>query len=387
MIKFLIAILVFLSCSFSSVFASDSLKLSWPVPGIVYQRDLANKASVIIEGWRPAGSTIIKARLVARFKGQGMSTRWVAIDNNPANENFSGRITAQAGWYDLEVCAVRRNKRIAVTRITHIGIGDVFVIVGHSVAQGGEINIEGSADERVRIIPANNKTDEFENHYLKTGDTQYLPQPQFVQAATGLAPAPFGHNSYFWSKFGEYVVKKTNLPVLIYNAAFGGTSLEHWAKSSQNIQFEHGFVKSAIRMPYINLYNTLKKYIPLTGIRAILADQGQNDNQQKSADTIFRNYKKFMQQARIDLGYPELTVVVNLQTPSNAPQVRVAQERMLNEANSFRGPDYDRGLIKEDRYDGIHLSESGLRKAAVLWADSLTPEFFATVKPWLPSFK
>ncbi len=170
--------------------------------------------------------------------------------------------------------------------------------------------------------------------------------------------------------------KKNNIPVLIYNAAFGGTSLEHWSKSSQNIQFEHGFVRSKIRMPYINLFNTLKKYIPVTGIRALLADQGQNDNGRKSEDSVLTDYKIFMQQARADLGYDQLTVVVNRQTPSNALWIRNVQERMLKEPHTFKGPDYDKDLLKEDKYDGIRLSKSGLEKAAILWSDALTPNSF-----------
>lgn len=377
----------FISFLSVSLFAADSLKIVSPVTNIVYQRDNDNKAVIQVKGICPSHTTSIEARLVARSKGQGVSTGWIKIAGNISGDTFSGVITAQAGWYNLEVCARNKNKKIAVSTIDRVGIGEVFIIVGHSVAQGGDINIEGSSDERAITIAANNKSDEFNNYYLKTGDPKYLPAPKFTQAATGVALAPFGSNSYFWSKFAEYVVKKINLPVLIYNAAFGGTSLEHWAKSSQGIQFEHGFVKSAIRMPYINLYNTLNKYIPLTGVRAILADQGQNDAGQKSADTIFANYKTFVQQARNDLGFPGLTVVVNQQTPANSPQVRIAQERMIKESYSFPGPDYDKVLLKEDRYDGIHLSESGLRKAAVLWADALTPGFYKTVVPWMPSFK
>lgn len=368
------------------IFATDSLTILSPVTSIVYQRDISSKAVIPVKGTCPMQATSIRARLIARARGQGVTTKWITI--GAAREGaFSGSITGQAGWYDLEVCATNANKEIAVSTVQRVGIGEVFVIVGHSVAQGGEINIEGSADERAVTVAANNKSDEFNNYYLKTGDPKYLPPPQFTQASTGVALAPFGSNSYFWSKFAEYVVKKINLPVLIYNAAFGGTSLEHWAKSSQNIQFEHGFVRSGIRMPYINLYNTLVKYIPVTGVRAILADQGQNDAGQKSADTIFNNYATFLEQARKDLGFPGLTVVVNRQMPANSPQVRMAQERMIRQAYSFAGPDYDKAMTKEDRYDGIHLSESGLRKAALLWADALTPQFYQTVVPWLPSFK
>jgi hypothetical protein len=175
--------------------------------------------------------------------------------------------------------------------------------------------------------------------------------------------------------------------VLIFNAAFGGTNLEHWAKSAKKIQFEHGFVKSSIRMPYINLYNTLIKYIPHTGLRAILADHGQNDNRETDPQKIFDNYRVFISKAREDASFPSLALVVNRQRPSNAQSVRVAQEMMLNEPFTFPGPDYDKIMNKEDRYDGIHLSRSGLEKAATYWAEALDNNFFIKSTPLLPTGK
>lgn len=136
-------------------------------------------------------------------------------------------------------------------------------------------------------------------------------------------------------------------------------------------------------MPYINLYNTFIKYIPLTGIRAILADHGQNDNREKDPEIILDNYKIFIRQARADLDFPQLAFVVNRQTPPNSLAVRPAQEQMIKEPSCFPGPDYDQGLLKEDRGDGIHLSESGLPKAAEMWAKALTTEF---LKPQDPGY-
>ena len=380
-------LLIVLMAFFGLAEGNDSLSITSPATRIVYQRNLLNKATVQIKGNYPSGTTAVEARLVARVKGQGTSTRWVKIDRAPANGRYSGLIAATGGWYNLEVRAKVKHKKSATVVLERVGIGEVFIIAGHSVAQGGDLNMEGSTDDRVSLVALDEKSETFDKFYLKTGDPKYLPDPVFVQAASGIAPAPFGHNAYFWSKFAQKVAEKENVPVLIYNAAFGGTSLEHWSKSAHDIQFEHGFVRSTIRMPYINVYNTLTKYIPLTGLRAILADQGQNDAGQKSADTIFNYYKIFIEKVREDLNFPELALVVNRQMPASAPQVRVAQERMAKEKYSFTGPDYDAGLIKEDKYDGIHLSAPGLPKAAQLWADALTPDFFRDARPWLPAFK
>ncbi len=369
----------------TSIYSGVGIAINMPVSRIVYQRDNKDKAIIQIRGNIDANASSIEVRLIAREKGQGTNTKWKRIAKDIPAGDFSGLLTGRGGWYNLEVRA-KKGKRILFTKVVErVGIGEVFVVAGHSVAQGGEINIEGATDDRVSTIALHEKSEVFQK-YLETGDPQYLPEPKFVQAASGVAHAPFGHDNYFWSKFGELLASKENIPVLIYNAGFGGTNLVHWAKAAKGIQFEHGFVKSKIRMPYINLLNTFRKYIPLTGMRAILADHGQNDAGEKNADIIFDNYKIFIKQAREDLQYPELALVVNRQTPKDAPAVRIAQERMIKEPYCFAGPDYDK-LLPGDHVDGIHLNASGEEKAAVMWADSLTPEFFKTSVPWLPSWK
>lgn len=367
-----------------SLDTSNVLKVSMPINRIVYQRDRHNKANIRIVGSVTEPVEIIEARLISRKPNQGESTGWICIAKDVKAGSYSGLLKGTGGWYDLQVRAGKRSHFSHSIMIERVGIGEVFVIAGHSVAQGGEINIDGAIDERVSTVPLDEKTESFEQ-YLKTGDPEFLPAPEFVQAATGVAPAPFGHNNYFWSKFAELLVQKENVPVLIYNAAFGGTNLEHWAKSSAGIQFEHGFVKSGIRMPYINLVNTFKKYIPLTGLRALLIDHGQNDAGEKNADKILANYKILVDQARRDLGFDELAIVVNRQTPTNAPAVRIAQDEMIREPYAFAGPDYDK-LLPEDRVDGVHLSASGEENAAIMWADALSSKFFKNAIPYQPGF-
>lgn len=366
---------------------SNAIQVSSPVERIVYQRDNQNKAIIPVSGRYNGNFLYMEARLVAREAGQGTTTAWQRINVESGSHTFSGKIEGTGGWYILEIREGGKKKRKQTAQVERVGIGEVFIAVGHSVAQGGEHNAEGSADDRVSTILLDEKAERFDKLYLTTGDPQYLPEPVFVQAASGIAQAPFGHGAYFWSKFGEEVARKKNVPVLIYNAAFGGTNLEHWAKASQGIQFEHGFVRSKIRMPYINLLNTFKKYTSLTGVRALLADHGQNDAGEKDPQKILANYKTFITQARKDLGFAELALVVNRQMPNNAPAVREAQEKMILEPYCFAGPDYDKDLLKEDKYDGIHLALSGVNKAAVLWANALTPDFFQRSHPWQPSWR
>lgn len=380
--------------SFKSIAGGDpvsvvgnTIQITSPVERIVYQRNNQNKALIPVKGKIAGKISYIEVRLLPRMERQGIATGWKKISIEPGSSSFLGEIEATGGWYTLEIRGGGKKFRKETARIERVGVGEVFIAVGHSVAQGGEHNAEGSADDRVSTVLLDEKAERFDKKYLTTGDPQYLPEPVFVQAASGIAQAPFGHGTYFWSKFGELVAKKENVPVLIFNAAFGGTNLDHWAKASQGIQFEHGFVRSKIRMPYINLLNTFTKYISLTGVRALLADHGQNDAGEKNAQKILDNYKTFIAQARKDLHYQELALVVNRQMPDKAPAVREAQEKMILEPNCFPGPDYNKDLSKEDKYDGIHLSLSGVNKAAILWANALTEDFFQQSKPYQPQWK
>jgi regulation of enolase protein 1 (concanavalin A-like superfamily) len=356
---------------------SGSLTVSSPASRIVYQRNNSNTALVRIAG-TCAGVSRVEARLVARQGG--IPTAWTTIDDSTPGA-YAGTLTGTGGWYQLEVRGLSGASVVATASVDRVGVGEVFVVVGHSVAHTGVDNIAGASDDRVNTIPLLGGA--MQDNYTNTGDPQYLPRA-FGQYGSGVSPAPFGGNNYFWARFAEILAQRRIVPVIVYNAAFGGTSLEHWAKSSQGILFEHGFVNSSIRMPYINLYNALKTLVQSTGVRAILADQGANDWPNPDEDQVLGYYQRFVDQARADLGHGALAVVVNRATPfMTVSLIRRVQERMIATSNCFAGPDYDT-LAPEDRYDGTHLSLAGQSKAAQMWSDALTDGFFASSQPWVP---
>lgn len=364
---------------------TGTVTIGTPISRIVYQRNNSNQAFIPLRGTYTGAPTRVEARALARTAGQGTDTAWTVVDNAPSGGNYRGSLTVQGGWYSLEVRAMSGASELGTASVDRVGAGEVFVVVGHSVAAGGTINIEGSTDERGNTIPDNRSTDQH-NLYNDTADPQYLPPVVFSQYSNGVVPAPFGGGTYFWAKLAQYVAQNQNVPVIVYNAAFGGTSLEHWAKSSQGIPFDHSFVKSSIRMPYINLYNTLKYYINHTGMRAVLADQGQNDWPNQDFNQVFGYYQTWVNQARADLGYGPLAIVVNRATAGGNPIIRQMQEAMISQVpNCFAGPDYDT-MAPGDRYDGIHLSEQGCWVAAHKWADALNGAFFANSQPYLPTF-
>ncbi len=361
--------------------ARSPLTISSPASRLVFQRSLAGDATIPVVGTGALPGATVEARLVDVATGRPGD--WTALGSVQVDYGFRGQLRAAAGWYSLEVRA-RGDGFTGAASVGRVGVGEVFVVVGHSVAHGGDINLPGATDDRVNTIALPVGDREAERRYLATGDPQFLPPAVGRQFGDQVRPAPAGHGTYFWAAFAEQVARRQNVPVLMLNAAFGGSSLEHWAMSARGESFAHPFVNASLRMPYRRLEHALTRYGALTGVRAILSDQGQNDWPEPDAEKIAANYAAWIEQARIDAGCPHLAVVVNRQSPPGGNgNVRGVQERMIRQhPYCYPGPDYD-SLGTADRTDGVHVSATGAREAARLWAEALGPQFFQTVSPML----
>ncbi len=359
------------------------LTITAPVAYEVIQQNNAGVAMLVVAGTyvdttvyaaAPAPVTSVTATLTPVRGGKATVATLPLVDGG----RFSGLVRVPTGWYTLLLTAGPHRATVA-----RVGVGEVFVVAGHSVAQGdGTYTLDGSTDERVVTIPV----DKTSNAYPSSGNPMLLPR-QFAPFTSGVYPGPFGSNTHFWAKFGQQVAQTLDCPVAVFNAAFGGTSLRHWALSATGGQFEHGFVNSAKGFPYVNLKNALSQYVGQTGCRAVLMDQGQNDHEQADAGVIFADYKTLVDQLRADSRLPRLAVVVNRQTPYRVrTAVRQAQQRMIDEVpDCYAGPDYD-SLTDSDRYDGVHLGISGQEKAAQWWAGVVCETAFRSrAKPYQPN--
>ena len=362
--------------------AKTTLSVVAPANRLVFQRNQAGDAAIAVAGNCAWPGAAVEARIVDAATGK--AGNWSALGTVQSDFRYRGKVMAAAGWYSLEVRA-RGDGNSATIAVERVGVGEVFLVVGHSVAHGGQINLPGAEDDRVSTIALPAGDMESQRRYTLTGDPRFLPEAVGRHFDSNVQPAPAGNGTYFWATFAEHVARTQNVPVLLLNAAFGGTNLEHWAKSARGEPFEHPFVISSVRMPYIRLEHALTKYCSVTGLRAIIADHGQNDWPEKDEEKILANYKAWIDQARLDTGFPNLAVVVNRQSPPDGfGQIRRIQDRMIKEYPScFPGADYDT-LAKEDTTDKVHLSEAGAIKAARLWADALNADFFKAAVPLPP---
>lgn len=372
--------------------------VTMPISRMVFQRNNANQAVIPIEGQCPAEATRIDARLVARQVGWGTTTSWTTLSPSPANGYFSGTLTGLGGWYDLDLKAFAGSTEIAATTLERVGVGEVFITAGHSVAQGDDAHEANlyATDDRVNTVASLEEDASVVNMYGKEIDPRYLPM-SFSQFGSHVMPLTSGRGPYLWAPFAQYIAQTQNVPVLILNTAAGGSTLNWYALSSRGLTYGPSIHNAWMRLPYGRIYSVIERYIKLLGLRAILSDNGTNDaTLDPSEDNVLNNYKIWVEQARKDLNFPQLAIVVNRQTPHTVdtntmtitgswPHIRNAQERMIQEPYCFAGPDYDT-MAFSDRYDGTHLSQSGQATAGLMWANALSNQFFSASTPYLPDY-
>lgn len=110
---------------------TDWVTVSTPHPFQIFQRDGSDLADIPISG-SFSGSP---AAIEAQFAGQG----WATIDASPGGGTFSGTLSAQlAAQGYLEVRFT--NDHTTIWRVPYVGVGDVFLVIGQSNAEGRLFN-------------------------------------------------------------------------------------------------------------------------------------------------------------------------------------------------------------------------------------------------------
>ena len=371
------------------------LDVTYPVNRMVIQRNNANQATIQIAGSYAQALDAVEARIVARVAGQGTSTNWATLQANPANGQFNGTLAAQGGWYRIEVRGMRNGQVVATDSVPRFGVGEVFAIMGHSNAQGSSCIIggvdycqtrEGAVDDRVTVVGLITGTPEFYQYEL-TANTSILPGlTAFTQLTTFSGISPFAKVAWNWGRMGDVLAQRTNVPVLLYNAGFGGSNMEYNYKAAYDIPFEHGFIRYDIRMPFVNTRNLMNLYVPSTGIRAMLVLHGENDRA-NTTEQIKTHYYGVIDKVKTEFNKLDLAWIIALSSNVNGPfqNVRDAQYDVSHNPNyrTYQGPDLDVMSSAEERPDGVHYSPAGQYRAGTLWADAITDQYLQSITPYM----
>ncbi|MCE6989267.1 T9SS type A sorting domain-containing protein [Dyadobacter sp. CY323] len=365
-------LLIFLHTSLTAL---AQLNVNFPPARMVYQRNTSGNAVVFINGTYTASIDKIEARLKNRGGEPGSEVGWTEMANVSGNV-FSGSLTAVGGRYDLEVRGMKNGQQVGSSAtVEKVGVGEVFLIVGHSnaAAAGESIDMLGAESDLVNSINTKANPQLYQD-YLTFGTADYLPPLQPTKLCQSCGIAPMAEYPWLWSRLGDLLVAPDalNVPVLFYSAAFGGSNMDATYKSAYNIPFDHGFIKYSIRMPYANIRNTMNAYAPRTGLRAILSMHGINDLDATADEFKFRS-QMVIEKTREESGYQQLPWMIATSCYNNGvvATITAGQEALISTVpNVFRGADLNK-ILNDGRYDGLHFNGSGQQQAAQRWRDAI----------------
>lgn len=359
-----------------------------PIERAVYQRDLDGTANVTISGSYSIAVDKIEVHISPVNATQGKEIPWTTLQTNPVGGVFSGAIRVTGGWYSIEL---RGSKNGVIngnpSRISKVGVGEVFIISGQSNAQGINYTSPVATDERVNYINYNNEI---------SNSLGNLPPPLFTQLNTSnITMGLRGHGTWCWGILGDLLATKLNVPVLFVNTAWEGTAIMNWNKSSRNeptVDVFSGLIPFAPQMPYANVRLSMQHYVKQYGARAILWMQGESDNY--PLNTSFDAYRSGL----LDL-ISKLKSDVNVNIPwiisrssriANQNNVSVTSDNVIAAQNAviaslpgttYPGPETDNLFISRGG-DGTHFQGvEGTTILANAWNDVLSTSFFETVKP------
>ena len=390
------------------LFALQSLgqiTVSFPQNRAVFQRDNTNKSVVYISGYYDKCVDRVEARFVPRSPSQGVAEPvgggGTAVQSNPQNGLFYGSMTVKGGWYRLEVRGIRGSSVIGVDSVARVGVGEVFVVAGQSNATGGDSNPNGpgAADDRVNSVNFQNISPINPYSDIK------LPCPQYVHLDALTKTAPFGNYAWCWGAFGDSLVKKINVPVMIFNTGWSGSGVRNWSETTSLTattisRFGYTFPEG---LPFGHLKIALNNYVSQLGIRAILWHQGESENtddlDDASARTSYRNYlRNVIENSRSTCGKGQLAWLVSRASRFTVNGVSRTYQPVIDAQNDvignngtdpalklpnvFEGPATDDYWLQPYRHDEIHFSGYGLLFLADLWVNKLTETFFTTSNPY-----
>lgn len=365
------------------------ISISFPTNRIVFQRNNDNIGFVNIIGNYSEEIDKVEAKLTPIVAGQGIETNWVLVQEKPKAGYFTGKIQGQGGWYRLDIRAIKNNNTIKTISVEKVGIGEVFIALGQSNAQGiPNYGAKGATDDRVNAI-----------NFQNSNVLDPLPENlNFVQLSDNVNVAPQGDGPWCYGELGDRLVRRLNVPVAFFNEGLLLVSVINWRESAEGkptfnfVLDVGGRFQLPNGLPYVNLKNTLQYYGALMGVRSLLWIQGETDNSPNrlSTDAYSTNLQRVIDISRNDfdenLTWMVARTSVTYLAPSN-PEIIGGQNRVINTAgnNVFAGPFTDN--LQIPRIDNVHFQNvpgnMGISLLAENWDKSLDDNFFRNSRPIL----
>ncbi len=374
-------LVLFFFLSLVNIAGFSQITINLPLTRSVFQRDNNNTSNIYISGIYEGTIDKVEARIIPVKVGQGIATDWAVVSDKPQFGSFIGSIKGTGGWYQLQVRGIKSGVVVTQSTVDKIGIGEVFLIAGQSNAEGKRnFGEQASVDDRVNCFD-----------YQKIDFLDEIPPFQsFSHIERTSSIAPRGQGAWCWGELGDLLAKRLNVPIMFFNAAYEGSSIENWYSSSIGVDTKHPFFQFTYprNTPYSYLRISLQYYISQLGLRSVLWEQGEAESELKTTQDYYATaLKKIIEKSRTETGKKISWMVSRaslLNTNQVYPPVINAQNSVINVSDYiFEGPYTD--SIQVPRPEGVHFTDVGISELAKAWDNKMSNRFFSQSVPFLPS--
>lgn len=367
--------------------------VNFPTPHTVIQRDQSNLGRFHVSGTYTFPYAKIEARLVSLAPKGTAAESWVALTLPAQQGIFLGSVVAQGGWYKLEIKGTLSTGKVDTLSVQPVGIGEVFLVAGHSNAMGLPDLGAKSPSDRVVSFNALNKFLNGDN--ITVAPNLPMPVPRFEPLKAENRIFPSGESAWYWGELGAYLVGRLGVPVLFMNAGWAAANSFNWRESAEGKNTLNMYVGKdwPNRQPYSNLINTLRYYHSWLGIRSVLWFHGENDanhlkiSQADYYQNLLRVFALAGQEFGHSLGWVVALCTVSIVTEPYQP-VLDAQIQLAAEPNNWRGPYTDTIQVPRPahgHFENVRGGTQGLTQMAQAWNRSLSDAFFAQRPAYTPT--
>jgi Carbohydrate esterase, sialic acid-specific acetylesterase len=355
-------LLFVVSCN---LFAPSSQAISKPLPvgqitGItdpmtrqVVQRRDDNIGNILFIGTCSGNIDGFQAMSSLPFGASGTPVGWTPLIDVTIFEGYFIGIFRQpaGGFYNLQIRPMFQGQPGEAANVFTVGVGEVFITAGQSNSTNNGTTTGFLPSLLVSCFDDGSGLGFDTNYPGASWRWGYDPQPAIDNSTGGSV----------WPTMATNLSNVLGVPVGLYTAGCGGTSIEQWVPD--NILFAR-------------LCNAIEYFNGRGGFRAVLWDQGETDYLGETDPATYQNnLRMLINQSRAVTGVPVKWMVAQAATclTDNLPErqgIEQAQAAVVDYVLTFPGPNTDSIGVFYRIYvaDGpLHFNATGLVLLGGYW--------------------
>ncbi|WP_428661657.1 hypothetical protein [Runella sp.] len=381
---------------YKGIIVGRQIEVDFPKPNQIIQRNNSNQGLLRISGTCDSNAVAIIALLTPIQGGVAKNDTF-----QTSNGRYTDSLWLTGGDYRLEVRTVMQFSPSGTgpvpvygtsRKVERVGVGEVLLLWGHSFLAGDPGYDEPASDARVRTVATvrNPSIPDEPGKLQNLDDLPYTFQP-----ITTSNIGPFGVHSWMWGRFGDTLVQRLNVPILLYMTAYGGSNVWMNMKNIKREPFGFDWFggQDQYWMPYRPVEAAFYKYIPITGVRGVLVEHGGNDVSPEYLATLYENFVFVINHTRtVQANHPQLAFKLSKEGVDflnlNTSVVNDKIQQVLNNVPyTSQGIDLSdpssQGPWRDDGGKGHFRGKLGHDKYLQLWKDVVPNSFFSTTTPKL----